>query len=119
MRIRDIAYQGEFKNEHLPIKFSMLPPTISKLLAVSSSSVAKTSEAVENAKQSEEPEVREVNGFGTFASFMANNVTYLVPLDSDRFRDAVITEELLNDVMNGRQKSVLRYDFSLLEEEGE
>ena len=110
IRIRDIAYLGEVRNEHLPMKYWFLPPTLNKLMSVQSSV---------STEESSDKEVTRKGEFERFAKFMANNVTYLVPLDSERFEEAIITEELLDHVMNGRQKSILRYDFSLLEEEGE
>jgi hypothetical protein len=42
------------------------------------------------------------NTFKHFASFMADNETFLIPLDNDNFKKSVITEELLNHIIHGR-----------------
>lgn len=78
------------------MKYWFLPPTLNKLLSFQNS--ASTTE------ESSEKELVRKGEFDRFAKFMANNVTYLVPLDSERFEEAIITEELLDHVMNGRQK---------------
>lgn len=57
--------------------------------------------------------------FKHFTSFMANNKTYLLPMDSKEFEKSLITEELLHHVMHGRQRAILKYDFSVMEEDGD
>ena len=59
------------------------------------------------------------NTFKHFASFMAQDVEYLIPLDNDNFKKSVITEELLNHIMHGRQRSVLSFDYQKLEDEAQ
>jgi hypothetical protein len=62
---------------------------------------------------------KDKNTFKHFSSFMANNQKYLIPLDSQHFKDSLITEELLHHIMHGRQRAILKYDFSALEEQGD
>ena len=50
---------------------------------------------------------------------MVENVTYLIPVDSFKFKKSVISEELLNHIIHGRQKDVTAYNYSALEVEGE
>ena len=57
--------------------------------------------------------------FKHFTAFMANNRTFLIPMDSENFDKSVITEDLLHHVMHGRQRAILRYDFTAMEEEGD
>jgi hypothetical protein len=45
---------------------------------------------------------KDKNTFKHFSSFMANNQKYLIPLDSQHFKDSLITEELLHHIMHGR-----------------
>ena len=47
---------------------------------------------------------------------MANNQKYLIPMDSQHFKKSLITEDILHHIMHGRQRAVLKYDFSALEE---
>ena len=48
---------------------------------------------------------------------MANDQSYLIPLDNDNFKKSVIGEDLLNHIIHGRQLAVLNYDFEALEKE--
>ena len=50
---------------------------------------------------------------------MVENERYLIPLDNSEFKKSVIAEELLMHVVNGRQRSILNFDYSALEAEGE
>lgn len=59
------------------------------------------------------------NTYKHFLAFMANDNRYLIPVDGKNFKESVIAEELLNHVVHGRQRSVLNYDYSALEAEGE
>ena len=49
---------------------------------------------------------------------MAADEKYLIPLDNNNFTKSVITEELMNHIVHGRQKDVMAYDFTELEAEG-
>lgn len=100
IRIRDIQYIGEIKNEYLSFDYYGLPPSIIKLLSISASFLKK--DAKTGNAMSESVPQKDKNTFKHFSSFMANNQTYLIPLDSKHFKDSLITEELLHHIMHGR-----------------
>jgi len=57
--------------------------------------------------------------FKHFSSFMYDNQLYLIPLDNENFKKSVITEDLMNHILHGRQRDVLAFDYTELEEEGQ
>jgi hypothetical protein len=63
--------------------------------------------------------LQDINTYKHFVSFMVNDEMYLIPMDNENFSKSVITEELLNHILHGRQRAVLNYDFSALEVAGE
>lgn len=111
--IRDIHYIGEYKNNYMSFDYYGLPPSIVKLLSLSGFALNAKSKN-KDARSEDIPE-QERGHFKHFASFMADNHQYLIPLDSPRFKDAVITEDLFNHVIHGRQKAVFDFDYSALE----
>ena len=50
---------------------------------------------------------------------MAENETFLIPIDHEKFEEGIIDKKLLFDLINGRQNKILDYDFSQKEEEYE
>ena len=115
--IRDIQYIGEVKNEYLSFDYFGLPPSIIKLLSVSNTALQKDPQTG-NALAKSVPK-QDQDMFKHFTAFMANNKTYLLPMDSKEFEKSLITEELLHHVMHGRQRAILKYDFSVMEEDGD
>ena len=114
-QIREIKYTGEVKNTYMSFDYAGLPPSIAKVLSVSGTSLKRDPTTGDAA--SESVPTNDKNTFKHFASFMANDVRYLIPLDNDNFRKSVITEELLNHIIHGRQLRVLNYDYEALERE--
>ena len=55
--------------------------------------------------------------FKHFTSFMYDNQLWLIPLDNENFSKSVITEELMNHILHGRQPEILAHDFTALENE--
>ena len=55
---------------------------------------------------------RELNNFKYFWKFMANNETFVVPVDHEMFFNGVMDEVLLKDILKGKQNSVLNFDFT-------
>jgi hypothetical protein len=47
---------------------------------------------------------------------MAANETFLIPIDHENYEDSMLDESLVFDLINGRQKAILKRDFSVLEE---
>jgi len=41
-----------------------------------------------------------------FVSFMVDDIKYLIPIDNNNFEKSVISEELMNHIVHGRQKGV-------------
>ena len=115
--IRDIKYTGVFKNEYLSFDYTGMLPSISKLMSLSTSQL-ESDPVSGDAKSSSVPE-KDINTYKHFVSFMAEDQKYLIPMDNDNFGKSVITEELLNHILHGRQRAVLSYDYSALEEEGD
>lgn len=115
--IRDIKYTGVFKNEYLSFDYTGLLPSISKIMSLSSSQL-ESDPVSGDAKSASIPE-KDLNTYKHFVSFMAEDQKYLIPMDNDNFGKSVITEELLNHILHGRQRAVLSYDYTALEEEGE
>ena len=113
--IRNIKYTGELKNEYLNFDFTGLPPSISKLMSLSTSYM-QTDSTTGDAKSES---ITEKDTFKHFVSFMANNETFVIPMDNENFKKSVIAEELMNHIIHGRQKGVMQYDYSALEAEGE
>ena len=113
--IRAIKYTGEVKNEYMSFDIAGLPPSICKIMSVSGSVLKrdpKTGDAMSESVPDEDK-----NTFKHFASFMAKDEKYLIPLDNDNFSKSVIAEELVHHILHGRQRSVLAYDYGALEEE--
>lgn len=90
-------------------------PSINKILAFSESYLQKD-KITGDAMSKSVPE-DDKNTFKHFASFMADDIKYLIPMDNDNFDKSVITEELMHHIINGRQRAVLNYDYSQLEAE--
>jgi hypothetical protein len=115
--IREIKYTGEVKNDYLSFDYTGLLPSISKIMALSNTQLEKnplTGDAISSSVPS-----KDMNTYKHFVSFMAEDQMYLIPLDNDNFNKSVITEELLNHILHGRQRAVLNYDYDALEAEGE
>jgi hypothetical protein len=111
IKIRDIKYTGEVVNNYMSFDHTGLPPSISKLLSL-------TGEVKTNPISGEiEVNEKDKNTFKHFTSFMADNEKYLIPLDNDNFKKSVIAEDLLLHIVNGRQRAVLNFDYSAIEEE--
>ena len=117
LRIRDIKYMGEVKNEYMSFDVVGVPPSINKMMALSQS-LLDTDKQTGDAMSSSVPE-KDKNTYKHFVSFMVNNNSYLIPLDNENFSKSVIAESLMNHIIHGRQRDVLRYDFSELEAEGQ
>ena len=94
-----------------------VPPSINKLMYFSQKIMEK-SDTASDVKSENVPE-KDKNTYKHFVSFMADNQTYLIPLDNENFKKSVITETLMNHIIHGRQKEVLAYDYSELEAEGD
>jgi len=113
--IRDIQYMGEYKNEYMTFEYFGLPPILMKLMTMNLSKLEK--DPLTGDARSESVPEEDKNTFKHFSSFMVNNHWYLIPLDTKTFKKSVITEELFNHVIHGRQKAILKYDYSALEAE--
>lgn len=50
---------------------------------------------------------------------MADNETFLIPIDHEKFSDGVLDKQLLFDIINGKLNKILEYDYSQKEEEYE
>lgn len=46
---------------------------------------------------------------------MAENDTFLIPIDHDKFDESCMDKDLLFDLINGRQNRVLNKDFTIFE----
>lgn len=102
--MREIKFVGPYTNKYMSFEYLGLPPSVMKIIKLSNSYLPESSDkAVEK------------DTFKHFVSFMAKNETFLVPLDNQNFKRSVISEELMNHVMHGRQKDIQAYDFSELE----
>ena len=113
--IRDIKYTGEVKNNYLSFDYTGMLPSMNKMMAFSNTYLGKdeiTGDALSKSVTADDK-----NTFKHFASFMVNDIKYLIPMDNDNFDESVITEELMNHIIHGRQIAVLNYDYSLLEAE--
>jgi len=113
--IRDIVYTGEQKNEYMSFDYFGVPPSWVKLASMRSKQLQK--DPYTGDARSEGVPEEDKSTFKHFASFMAGNTRYLIPLDCPNFKEAVITEGLLQDVIHGRQKAVFDFDYSALEAE--
>ena len=113
--VREIKYIGEVKNTYMSFDYAGLPLSIAKVLSISGTTL-RTDPATGDA-ESESVPTEDKNTFKHFASFMAKDERYLIPLDNDNFKKSVITEELLNHIIHGRQLRVLNYDYEALEQE--
>ena len=115
--IRGIKYTGVVQNNFMSFDYTGMLPSLNKLMAFSSNYLDGDN-TNQDTQSSLVPE-SDKNTFKFFASFMAEDQTYLIPMDNDNFKKSVITEELLNHIIHGRQRSVLMYDYSQLEAEAE
>ena len=95
--------------------YAGLPPSIARILSVSGTQLKKNERTGD--ADSESVVNEDKNTFKHFSSFMVNDTPYLIPLDNDNFKKSVITEDLLNHVIHGRQLAVLNYDYEALEAE--
>jgi hypothetical protein len=109
-------YRGEVKNEYLSFDNVALPPSINKLISLSNSYLEKDPDTGD-AKSDSIPAV-DKDTFKHFVSFMSDSKTYMIPLDNDNFKKSVISEELLNIIIHGRQRAVQGYDFRGHEQKG-
>lgn len=91
-----------------------IPPTINKLMAYRKTQMQR--QANGDLRSEAVPE-DDKKMFKHFASFMVHSQQYLIPLDCPSFKKAIISEDLLQDVIHGRQRAVLNFDFSALEEQ--
>ena len=98
--IRGIKYTGIIQNNLLSFDYTGMLPSLNKLMAFSSKYL-DSDPSKGDAKSSLVPE-GDKNTFKFFASFMAEDQTYLIPMDNDNFKKSVITEELLNHIIHGR-----------------
>ena len=98
--IRGIKYTGIIQNNLLSFDYTGMLPSLNKLMAFSSKYL-DNDPSKGDAKSSLVPE-GDKNTFKFFASFMAEDQTYLIPMDNDNFKKSVITEELLNHIIHGR-----------------
>lgn len=57
----------------------------------------------------------EKNSFKYFWRFMANNETFLIPIDHQNFSKSSLSTDLLFDVVNGREAKIMSLDFSTFE----
>ena len=55
------------------------------------------------------------HSFTNFLRFMANNEDYLLCVDAENFSKSIMTEDLVNHIVHGRQRGVLNYDYSKVE----
>lgn len=55
------------------------------------------------------------NSFKYFWKFMANNESFLIPIDHQNFSMSSVSTDLLFDVINGREAKIMSLDFSTLE----
>jgi hypothetical protein len=108
--IRDIKYTGEVKNNYLSFDYTGMLPSMNKMMAFSNTYLGKdelTGDALSKSVTADDK-----NTFKHFASFMVNDIKYLIPMDNDNFDESVITEELMNHIIHGRQIAVLNYDYT-------
>lgn len=116
IQIREILYVGEVKNEYLSFDYTGLPPSISKIISLSNTQLEKDAKGD---VMSDSVKDQDKNTYKHFLAFMAKDNRYLIPVDGNNFKESVIAEELLNHIVHGRQRSVLSFDYSSLEAEGE
>ena len=116
VQIRDILYVGEVKNEYLSFDYTGLPPSISKIISLSNTYLEKDDKGnvISDSVKAEDKDT-----YKHFLAFMAKDVNYLIPVDGNNFKESVIAEELLNHIVHGRQRAVLNFNYSKLEEENE
>lgn len=93
MLIREVLYVGEVKNEYLSFDYTGLPPSIAKIMAMSTTTLEK--DEVTGDATSESVKAKDKNTYKHFLAFMAKDQKYLIPMDSDNFKESIIAEELL------------------------
>ena len=98
--IRGIKYTGVVQNNFMSFDYTGMLPSLNKLMAFSSKYLDGDN-TTQDAQSSLVPD-NDKNTFKFFASFMAEDQTYLIPMDNDNFKKSVITEELLNHIIHGR-----------------
>lgn len=76
--IRNIKYTGEVQNQYLNFDFTGLPPSIAKLLSLSTSYMQTDASTGDANSES----IKEKDTFKHFVTFMANNETFVIPMDN-------------------------------------
>lgn len=93
--LREVRYMGEMENTTITNDTFGLLPSIAQFM--------KAPEPSPDDKQGQ---------FRYFYKFMCDGDVYLVSKDHPDFKNHIISEELLLDVIKGNQRKVLDYDFS-------
>ena len=130
--LRTVKFIGEYRNEYVTLDNKGLLPSISRLMNFGGKTGDRKSthdlnEKIGNQKvkeedgasSNEEKKDEDKNKFKYFWKFMAENETFLIPIDHEKFEEGIIDKQLLFDLINGRQNKILDYDFSQKEEEYE
>jgi len=98
--LRKIKYIGEYTNKFITLDHRGLIPSISRLMNFGGKKQKKGLETQVQTKVEETP--RDKNNFKYFWKFMADNETFLIPIDHENFESSCLDKDLLFDVINGR-----------------
>eukprot|EP00347_Sterkiella_histriomuscorum_P000391 403376042 len=137
--MKRVRYMGEYENKFVTLDSKGILPSLNRLMGYGNiqkteqnkqedinSKIGKdfsqtTSDQSQN--QTQETQVvdadlqnsKQKNNFRKFWKFMADNETFLIPIDHDKFEYSCLSKNLVFDVINGRQSQILNHDFSTFE----
>lgn len=119
--LKKFTFMGEYINKYITLDNRGLLPSLSRMMNFGriggSKKPIKTSGMASNETQIQTSNggidlSQDKNNFKRFWKFMADNETYLIPIDHEDFAQCCMNVDLLNDIVNGRQNKVLSFDFS-------
>ncbi|CDW83117.1 UNKNOWN [Stylonychia lemnae] len=120
----NIRFMGEYTNKYVTLDNRGLLPSFSRIMNYGMPLFNKKTSTYDiNEKigqkdivDTEKNLTDDQNNFKRFWRFMANSETYLIPIDHEQTDNSFLDKSIVFDLINGRQKAILRRDFSIMEE---